>query len=303
MSMEPNTKEIGNGKFQFQRTNFQIRGVREGKGQMWTIHKGKAIHYEGQWHENEYSGEGKMSFSDGSIYEGHWYKGKRHGYGTLTYSDHRGMYEGNWFNNKKHGYGILVEGETLQYKGEWKDNKYHGKGVLELKDVGERYEGTFAVGEYNGIGTFSSGYGECTFTGSFLDGQPWNGSGSISVDERTSYIGMWTNGSFDGTAKVGFTDGRYYEGDMVQYRYEGFGVMHYSDGTKYSGQFVAGKRHGDGTLTSPICTYIGQFQDGYFQGYGKLIDSESRAKLFEGEFKDDQPWNGNGTIYGMFSYL
>jgi hypothetical protein len=279
------------------------RGVRDGKGQMWTVHKGKPIHYEGQWHENQYSGEGKMSFSDGSVYEGHWYKGMRHGYGTLTYSDRRGMYEGNWFNNKKNGFGILVEGDVTNYKGEWKDNKYHGKGTLEQKDLGERYEGNFDSGEYNGMGTLITGNGRMSFSGSFLNGQPWNGSGSILIDEKTSYGGVWSNGSFDGTAKVGFTDGRYYEGDMVQYRYEGFGVMHNGDGTKYSGQFTRGKRHGEGTLTGPICTYIGHFEDGLFNGEGKIVDSESKAKLFEGEFKDDQPWNGKGVIYGATRQL
>lgn len=184
---------------------------------------------------------------------------------------------------------------------------------MELKDTGERYEGEFSNGEYNGKGTFTSAYGECTFTGIFRDGQPWNGSGAILIDERTSYVGVWLEGSFNGNAKVGFTDGRYFEGDMVEYKYEGlnifgnvsvlilylgFGVLQYADGTKYSGQFLKGKRHGEGTLTSAICTYIGDFVDGLFEGHGRLIDTETKVKLFEGEFKEDQPWSGKGTIYG-----
>lgn len=74
--MERNTKEIGNSELN-SISNYlkHDSGVREGKGKEWSVQKGKQLHYDGQWHEDKYSGEGKMIFSDGSIYEGHWYNG------------------------------------------------------------------------------------------------------------------------------------------------------------------------------------------------------------------------------------
>ena len=39
--------------------------------------------YEGQWCADERSGQGKMTFIDGSSYEGSWKAGKFHGIGTL----------------------------------------------------------------------------------------------------------------------------------------------------------------------------------------------------------------------------
>ena len=40
-------------------------------------------HYEGEWRNDQRSGHGTMTWSDGSWYDGHFAFGVRHGYGVM----------------------------------------------------------------------------------------------------------------------------------------------------------------------------------------------------------------------------
>jgi hypothetical protein len=53
------------------------------------------------------------------------------------------------------GYGVLNETSGKHYEGEWTGNLKHGKGKESLPNV-YTYEGSFANGTFNGLGTFTS---------------------------------------------------------------------------------------------------------------------------------------------------
>jgi hypothetical protein len=73
-----------------------------------------------------------MIYRNGDKYEGEWMDGKRHGSGNSTYAQDdpydRKLYSGNWSNDLFSGLGLMI----------WK--------------TGEKYEGQFANGQFNGFG-------------------------------------------------------------------------------------------------------------------------------------------------------
>ena len=84
--------------------------------------------YSGEWLNNKYHGQGKLTFANGIEYfEGQFFEdAKMKGYGLLV--DSFGCkYEGDWLNNQRNGKGklILVDG-TLLYEGEWKNDTPNG---------------------------------------------------------------------------------------------------------------------------------------------------------------------------------
>ena len=70
------------------------------------------------------------------------------------------------------------------------------------------------------------------------------------------------------------------------------GSFDYPD-KKYSGEWKDGKRHGQGTLTSPDgAKYVGEWKDGKFHGQGTA--TYASGSKYVGEFKDGKR-HGQGT--------
>ena len=73
--------------------------------------------YEGEYKEDERSGQGTFWYPDGSVYEGTWAEGQRNGHGIYTYAN-GDKYEGYWKDGRKHGLGEYIYKERgIKYKG------------------------------------------------------------------------------------------------------------------------------------------------------------------------------------------
>jgi len=62
----------------------------------------------GLYTNNEWSGEGQVTFTDGREYHGTLNEGKLEGVGTMYYTD-GSKYTGHWYRNKKHGEGSFTD--------------------------------------------------------------------------------------------------------------------------------------------------------------------------------------------------
>ncbi|KAA6376808.1 MAG: putative MORN repeat protein, partial [Streblomastix strix] len=80
--------------------------------------------YEGMWNHNAYSGNGLLSFINGTIYEGQFRNHKLNGHAHAQYPN----------------------GD--EYFGEWLDGKPNGEGLIRIKLSGLSYEGYFHDGEF-----------------------------------------------------------------------------------------------------------------------------------------------------------
>lgn len=79
--------------------------------------------YRGQWHENNRSGIGKMTYVGKGVYYGYWENDFRHGEGVFTYTN-QDVYSGNWKQGKKHGQGTYVFFETgMKFVGKWSNGQ------------------------------------------------------------------------------------------------------------------------------------------------------------------------------------
>lgn len=72
--------------------------------------------YEGEWADDEMSGEGVMRYKNGNVYAGVLRRSVKHGPGKMTWAS----------------------GDT--YEGEWEEGLLHGRGVFKYADKGE-YDG------------------------------------------------------------------------------------------------------------------------------------------------------------------
>ena len=79
--------------------------------------------YEGEWYNGQMSGNGKMTYSDGSVYEGKFFENKKNGMGIYTWGEGGKCYVGEWKNDLMDGNGKFLNGDKL-ITGIWKEGKY-----------------------------------------------------------------------------------------------------------------------------------------------------------------------------------
>lgn len=73
-------------------------------------------------------------YKDGSVYDGEWRTDLRHGFGLMSYPD-GSTYECEWKNNLKHGYGVYIYANGDKYEGQWYNGLRHGIGTyMHVKD-------------------------------------------------------------------------------------------------------------------------------------------------------------------------
>jgi hypothetical protein len=90
----------------------------------------------------------------------------------ILYFKNGGFYNGTWLSNQKNGQGKNVYTNGDIYEGSWLRNECHGFGVLRFVGIspnqGDRYEGLFAGGRFNGNGIYYYKNGGF-YNGSFLN--------------------------------------------------------------------------------------------------------------------------------------
>ena len=97
--------------------------IPEGFGKKYYIYK--TLWYEGDWAEDQNTGNGKLFFANGVIeYEGAWLTGLYQGEGSLYREDGTIIYKGSFDKGLYHGIGQLYdEGGLLIYEGQWQNGE------------------------------------------------------------------------------------------------------------------------------------------------------------------------------------
>lgn len=109
--------------------------------------------YTGHYRASERHGTGRVRFDDGSCYEGDFVNDEYSGQGVETsVAGHR--YVGEFKQGKKHGQGILYWTDGRRYEGFWKCDTMSGFGVLKWR-LGCQYHGMFDDDDFEGDGVFA----------------------------------------------------------------------------------------------------------------------------------------------------
>jgi len=283
--------------------------------------------YEGAVFAGIPHGYGKAQYANGNIYEGNWNRGKRNGHGKTTYPNGK-QWEGEYQNNRPwDGNGTIYtttsSGVTLAYEGAYAGGMPNGFGKKEYTDA--VFEGEWTDGKRNGRGKLTWNAGG-QWEGEYQNDRFWDGSGTVYIKDSDGvtlrYEGEYKNGKRNGFGKMRYTDSSYegqwvdnmrsgpgkliwdnggqWEGDFQNdIPWEGSGTIYSKDSNgftlRYEGEYKNGKRNGFGKREYARCVFEGQWVDGTRNGPGKLTWNDGGQ--WEGDFKDNSPWNGSGTIY------
>ncbi|WP_346236325.1 tetratricopeptide repeat protein [Niabella insulamsoli] len=108
-------------------------GKANGYGEADTYVNGNADgHYKGYWKDNNFHGQGTLSWPDGGFYNGDFVNGLKHGKGTLSWGANNqwkgDKYVGDFVNDQRTGTGTYTWGNGDTYAGGWLNNLRHGYG-------------------------------------------------------------------------------------------------------------------------------------------------------------------------------
>ena len=160
--------------------------------------------------------------------------------------------------------------------------------LLSSPVIGDNHKGeTLYRWETSSGGEVWKGFGynetHLKYIGKVKNGKP-NDLGVLFYTKGVKYIGEWKNGEFiEGTMTK--PDGSFYAGEYKDGIPNGKGTHTFGkgdfEGDKYEGEYKGGIPNGQGTYTS------------------------SNGEKYEGEWKDEKPWNGtyydkDGNIKGKF---
>jgi hypothetical protein len=132
-----------------------------------------------------YSGNGRVSWTNGDVYEGSLVQGHREGRGKFTWPS----------------------GQV--YEGEWRGDAPNGHGVMKFAN-GNRYEGGIVNGIPNGSGKMEYANGD-SYSGDMVDGVP-SGRGSFFWKSGDRYSGQWKAGLKEGNGSFSWSNGDRWEG-------------------------------------------------------------------------------------------
>jgi tetratricopeptide (TPR) repeat protein len=194
------------------------------------------------------------------------------------------------------GFGISrADGD--HYEGNWAAGKFEGVGTMRYSN-GTRFEGQWANGLPDGQGKQADIYG-CRFSGQFKCGK-MHGHG-IEVECGNKYEGQWANDEREGKGCQIHSDGRRFEGTFRNDVPAGHGILHidtvgWRRGEKvirYEGQWDGGSINGLGSITVPgEYRYEGQLQNSVEEGQG-IVTFENNT--YKGSWKDGY-YDGSGTF-------
>ena len=232
--------------------------------------------YEGEFKEDDISGEGTMHYSDGGKYVGQWRNSSRGGMGIMIDADGY-KYEGEWTEDRPHGEGTVTHPNGDWYSGDWRNGKEHGEGTYFWADDGTRYTGEFRNGEFHGYGveTYKDG---SSITGRWINGEVSANQEEVSIQDEY---------------------GRRYKGQIRNNLPHGRGVLEFaildSSGTdqiSVSGKWNDGTPVGEMLVnTSSGFEYVGQLNADGVTGEGRVV-YKPLGVMYVGEFRKGIPRNG-----------
>lgn len=159
---------------------------------------------------------------------------------------------------------------------------------------GDRYEGEFEHGLFNGWGVYTYSNGD-RYEGEFKNDMKW-GRGTLTYRDGDKYIGEFKNDMKHGRGSYLFHNGDRYVGEFRNDMMNGKGTMLYRNGNQYTGNFRNGLRHGNGAFRfSNGDIYKGEFRDDLRDGRGIYIFSNGAKYI--GEFKAGKRHGKGRYIY------
>jgi len=199
----------------------KINGLyRDGKGVMTYASTGDK--YEGEFADDEITGNGIYTYANGDVYTGSILSGKMHGNGVIIFAS-GDKYEGSFSNGLRNGSGVYTWKSGAKYDGDFVNDVKSGSGKMYYAN-GDYYEGQFVNDKRQGSGFYKWADGE-SYKGNFCNNL---------IDTRQ----VDSNGNF--VTK----DGVYVHGEQ--------GVYTFSNGRTYTGYFEAGEVKGVDFQINPV---------------------------------------------------
>ncbi len=116
-----------------------------------------------------------------------------------------------------------------------------------------------------------------------------------SFKDGGMYIGMMSDGRFEGAGELSYGNGNCYKGNWRAGMKNGFGVFNRVDGTFYEGNWRDNCREGRGKLESDTFVYDGYWKKGKMHGQGIYLHKMKKER-YEGEWRHGKI-EGKGTFY------
>jgi len=180
-----------------------------------------------------------------------------------------------------------------RYEGQFKDGLFDGWGVYTYRD-GDRFEGEFKDDMKNGRGAFVHRNGD-RYTGAFVSDMK-QGKGSLLFHNGDKYVGEFGNDMINGRGTMSYRNGNRYSGEFKNGLKHGSGIFVFPNGDTYRGEFRDDMRNGRGSyVSSDGAKYIGEFKDGKRHGQGRY--TYPNGEEYSGEFK-----NGRMDGFGVYTY-
>ena len=202
------------------------------------------LHYKGELLNGSMHGEGTLT-TDDYVYVGDFKDRQFNGQGKITYSNGT-VYEGEFKNNFYHGFGRLSYENGAKYEGEFQEGNYEGQGLYTIGSAW--YEGIYENNKLNGQGEYLDSEGN-HYIGEVAAWQA-HGEGELIKADGTRLKGIFEHGYLEGVGEATTPSGDYYEGDFKYGKYDGIGTLSVADESVYHGEFSYGVFHGDGKLTT-----------------------------------------------------
>lgn len=249
--------------------------------------------YFGEFKSELFHGNGKYTWSNGTIYEGDWVDGKRTGKGRIIWPCGK-EYKGEFSKNDCGDNGPLKGENRNIYIGNWKNSKKDGRGTVKYAD-GAVLEGCWSNGVLrSGVSRFANGD---VYTGDFKRSLFHRKGESIALNDEITYEGDWVNGKMTGKGSMIWPSGTNYEAKVSEIFAHGNGTYTWKDGSVYIGNWRNnergakgimkwangdvfdgcwwnGERHGSGVYrfaNGDVC--VGYFKSKFLQGNGKYTSA------------------------------
>jgi hypothetical protein len=180
-----------------------------------------------------------------------------------------------------------------RYEGEFRNGLFNGWGVYTYRS-GDRYEGEFAEDLKHGKGTYTSSDGE-KYVGEFVKDRR-QGQGTLFLKNGDRYVGSFENGLPHGQGTMTYQNGGRFSGDFNHGQKHGAGTFAYANGDKYEGGFLNDERNGQGTYSfRDGAVFVGTFKNGRRHGNGRY--RYATGEEYIGEFRDGKKEGLGECIY------
>lgn len=251
-------------------------------------YKNGALYYSGEWLNGNFHGKGRLYKEDGSIKQGTWQEGKL----LQTYTKQQtseGFYEGYILNSQPDGRGLMLYNDSSRYDGEWSAGKWTGEGEFYTKT--DSVIGEWQDGKLNGSAVYKTN--NFVYNGDWVDNKP-DGFGYIMVSDSSYYSGEWSEGKRNGYGDMYFANSDSYFGDWSDNQFDGLGGYTFAqNGDYYYGEWKNGLQHGLGTYTAKDYEYVGNWEEGWINGKGRI--TYANKDVYEGDFVENE-------LYGIGHY-